>query len=122
MIALRGMHADLRPYAEYAHQLGRAYGITPTVTSVFRSWTKQRQLRDRYEYCLATGEFGRTARCRYPANRPGESSHNYGLSWDSVVSDAEMPLWAQIRSYVGFRVPQNDLIHAELPSWRSYVR
>jgi len=105
------MYSDLRPFAEYAHQIATANGIAPVVTSVFRSWEDQTRLRARYE----------AGKSRYPANRPGDSSHNYGLSWDSWVPDEEMPLWVAIRRYVGWRVPENDLIHAELPNWRAYI-
>jgi hypothetical protein len=105
------MHRELRPYAEYAHELARQYGINPTVTSVFRSWEDQTRLRALYE----------AGQSRYPANRPGDSSHNYGLSWDSWVADPEMPLWVAIREWVGWRVPPNDLIHGELPGWRGFI-
>lgn len=111
MIALRGMHPELRPYAERAHEIARAYGLNPTVTSVFRTWENQARLRKRYEAGLS----------RFPANRPGDSSHNFGLSWDSWVPDAQMPLWVGIRQYIGWRVPPNDDIHGELPGWRGYV-
>lgn len=111
MIGLRGMHQALRPYAEYAHQIAQANGIHPVVTSVYRSWSEQAALRRRYE----------AGKSRFPANRPGDSSHNYRLSWDSWVPDAEMPLWTAIREYVGWRVPPNDNIHGELPEWRRYV-
>lgn len=121
MLALRGMHETLRPYAEYAHRIAWYYGIEPTVTSVFRDWTKQKYLRDRYEKCLAEGRFPTPGECQYPANRPGDSSHNYGLSWDSVVRPEHQDLWDAIRRYVGFTVPENDRIHAELPDWRTYV-
>jgi len=121
VIALRGLHRDLRPWAEYAHRIALAYGLTPRVTSVYRSWQKQAQLRRNFEACVASGEYQQTARCRWPANRPGDSAHNYGLAWDSVVSAAEVPLWRAIREAIGFRVPQNDQIHSELPGWRAYV-
>ena len=111
MIALRGMHPELRPYAEYAHQLARSYGITPVVTSVVRTWENQARLRARYEAGLS----------RFPANRPGDSSHQFGLSWDSWVPPAEMPLWIAIRRAVGWRVPSRDDIHGELTGWRAYV-
>lgn len=111
MMSLRGMHRDLRPYAEYAHQLARYYGIAPVVTSVVRTWENQARLRARYEAGLS----------RFPANRPGDSSHQYGLSWDSWVDSAGMPLWVAIRQAVGWRVPNNDEIHGELPGWRAYV-
>ncbi len=111
MLALAGMHTELRPYAEYAHELAEHFGLSPYVTSVKRSWEEQRRLRDRYE----RGD------SRFPANMPGDSSHQYGLSWDSWVPDADMPLWIAVRRYVGWRVPENDNIHAELPEWRRYV-
>jgi hypothetical protein len=105
------MHTELRPYAEYAHQLAEQYGISPVVTSVFRTWEDQTRLRARYE----------AGKSKYPANRPGDSSHNYGFSWDSWVRDSDMPLWVAIRRHVGWQVPENDLIHAQLPNWRAYV-
>lgn len=120
-VALRGLHSQLRPYAEYALEVAQAYGLEPVVTSVYRSWENQARLRKNYERCLATGQFGRTPECRYPANRPGDSAHNYGLAWDSWVPDAQMPLWRTIRAWVGWRVPEHDQIHAELPEWRQYV-
>lgn len=110
-IQLRGLHPEVRPYAELAHQIATAYGIQPVVTSTFRSWVEQDALRKRYE----------RGQSRFPANRPGDSSHNYGLSWDSWVPDEDMPLWIAIRRYVGFRVPERDEIHAEVPDWRNYI-
>lgn len=111
MIALRGMHDELRPYAEYAHEVARYYGLNPVVTSVYRTWEDQAALRKRYE----------AGQSQFPANRPGDSSHNYGLSWDSWVPDADMGTWIDIREWIGWRVPSNDDIHAELPDWRSVV-
>jgi len=110
MIALRGMDSRVRPYAEYALSLAHANGIFPQVTSTYRSWEEQIALRSRWE----RGE------SQWPANAPGDSAHNYGWAFDSVVPDHEMPLWAAIRSYVGFRVPGGDIIHAEVPDWRQY--
>jgi len=110
MMQLRGLDSRLRPYAEYAHELARYYGLNPTITSTYRSWEQQTKLRAAYE----RGE------SRYPANRPGDSAHNYGWAWDSVVQPHEQALWDQIREYVGFRVPPNDRIHGELPDWRSF--
>jgi len=121
-VGLRGLHRDVRPYAEYAHDLARWYGIEPRVTSAKRSWENQARLRANFERCVAQGRFPSPPDCRFPANRPGDSSHQYGLSWDSVVPAADQPLWDAIREYVGFRVPANDLIHAEVPGWRQYVR
>ena len=98
-----------------------AYGVPVRVTSGYRSWELQQRLRTNYERCLASGEFGKTDRCRWPANRPGDSAHNFGLAFDSVVSPEFQPWWNAVRRYVGFEVPQHDEIHAQVPSWRSLV-
>lgn len=127
MIQFRGLHTQLRPYADYAVKLANQYGLHPQITSVLRDMQLQAKLRKNYETCLARGEFpsdksyGPNLSCRWPANRPGDSGHNYGLAWDSWVPEDEMPLWVQIREYVGWRVAPNDVIHAELPNWRSYL-
>jgi hypothetical protein len=121
VIALRGLHAGVRPYAEYAHQMARYYGIRPQVTSTGRSWANQLRLYTRHANCVAEGRYPSAPDCLWPANRPGDSSHQYGLSWDSVVPAKDLPLWTAIRSYVGFRVPSHDSIHAEVPGWRQYV-
>jgi len=107
---LRGLDSRVRPYAEYAHKIANYYGIVPTITSTFRSWEEQQRLRSRWER-------GESA---FPANRPGDSAHNYGWAWDSVVPAHQQGLWDQIREYVGFRVPAGDRIHGEVPSWRNY--
>lgn len=117
---LSGLHPQVRPYAEYAVALAHAFGIKPVITSVKRSWAQQTQLRANYEHCLATGQYKRTKACMWPANKPGDSSHQWGLSFDSWVPDAQMQKWILIRRYVGFSVPDNDRIHAEVPNWRQY--
>jgi len=91
-------------------QIANYYGITPTVTSVYRSWAEQQRLRLRWEQ-------GQSA---FPANRPGDSAHNYGWAFDAVVSERHQALWDQIRAYVGWEVLPNDIIHAQVPNWRQY--
>lgn len=120
-ITLRGLHPEVRQYAELAHQWANAYGINPTVTSTFRTWENQVWLRRRFERCVREGRFPGPGPCRFPANRPGDSAHNFGLAWDSVVPPDDQPLWNAIRRAVGFRVPDNDQIHAEVPGWRDFV-
>jgi len=110
VIALRGMDSRLRPYAEYALRIAHYYGITPTVTSVYRSWAEQTKLRARY---LA-------GQSKWPANKPGDSAHNYGWAFDSVVPAKDQELWNGIREYVGWQILPNDIIHAQLPEWRGY--
>jgi len=110
MMQLRGLDSRVRPYAEYAMQIANYYGIVPTVTSVYRSWAEQQSLRSRWER-------GESA---FPANRPGDSAHNYGWAFDAVVPADQQSLWDQIRAYVGFEVLPNDIIHAQVPNWRQY--
>ena len=127
MIALRGLHTELRPYAEYALQIAKANGLTPQVTSVYRGLTQQQRLRTNWEQCQARGLYPSSASlgyglsCAYPANRPGDSGHNFGLAWDSWVPETDMPTWRAIREWIGWTVPEHDQIHAELPQWRLYV-
>jgi hypothetical protein len=117
---LAGLHPEVRPYAEFAMAVARHFKINPTITSVKRSWANQERLRATYERCLAAGTFGQPGECRWPANRPGDSSHQWGLSFDSWVPDEQMPAWVAIRRWVGFTVPDKDVIHAEVPNWRQY--
>jgi len=84
------------------------YGLAPTVTSTYRTWENQQRLYDRF----LRGESA------FPANRPGDSAHNFGWAFDSVVPEHQQGLWDQIRSYVGFEVLPNDIIHAQVPNWR----
>ena len=119
MIALRGLHNALRPWAQYAIDLARWYGIPVTVTSVNRTWSQQAALYARYRAALDSGSFP-SASVRYPANPPGQSAHQYGMAWDSVVSPRDQPDWNSIRAEIGWLVPSNDSIHAELSGWQNY--
>lgn len=121
MIALRGMHPGVRPYAERAHRIAAYFGIPITVHSVKRSWESQARLRRNFERCVREGRYPSGPHCRFPANRPGDSSHQYGLSWDSTADPPNADLWREIREYVGFRVPAHDAPHAEVPGWRQYI-
>lgn len=88
----------------------------PTITSTYRSLAEQAALRKEYEEGLRTGRPR-----KWPANKPGDSAHNYGLAVDSWVPDEWMDLWAAYRRAAGFTVPANDIIHAEVPNWRDFV-
>ena len=110
-IHLRGLHPQVREAAETALAWARFYGIAPTVTSGFRSWQEQENLRRRWERGLS----------RVPANRPGDSAHNYGLAWDSTVPEEHQQAWNVIRRWVGFEVLPNDQIHAQVPGWRRFI-
>jgi len=124
-IALRGLHPEVRERAQLALEYAAAYKIPVTVTSTHRTWAQQSWLRNRFERCLARGETvspaNRDPACRYPANEPGDSSHNWRLAFDSWVPAPYVPLWRAIREAVGFRVPDNDVIHAEVPGWRAFI-
>lgn len=124
-IALAGLHPAVRERAELALAWARQYGVTPTITSTYRSWAEQTRLRAQYEQCLTRGETispkNPNSACRFPANEPGDSAHNYGFAFDSWVPDEQWLLWTYFRTGAGFRVPDNDRIHAEVPEWRNYV-
>jgi len=120
-VALRGLHPDVRRAAEFAVEVAQHFRINPRVTSAVRPWAQQVTLRRNFERCVAEGRFPSPPDCRFPANRPGDSSHQFGLSFDSVVDARDQSNWNAIRRWVGFRVPSNDLIHAEVPDWRRFV-
>lgn len=119
-VALRGLQPWVRPNAQWALDVAARYGVKVTVTSVRRTWVQQNELYSRYQRAVANGTFP-SASVPYPANPPGFSSHNYGLSWDSDVAPHLRAWWAHVRTLAGFRVPANDVVHAEVPNWRSYV-
>lgn len=123
-VALNGLHPTVRRQAELTLLVARLNGIRPVITSTVRTFAEQRRLRTRFELCLRSGPVGRHREvgCRFPANRPGDSAHNFGLAWDSVVPAAQLRTWTAIREWAGFRVPPNDVIHAEVPGWRRVNR
>lgn len=124
-IALRGLVPEVRAAAERALSWAVYYGLTVTVTSAYRSWAEQTTLRNQFEKCVAAGEkispANPHAACRYPANQPGDSAHNFGLAWDSWVPAWQQWAWDYLRRYAGFTVPENDRIHAEVPDWRRFT-
>lgn len=105
------------PARDYFHTLT---GIWPTTTSTYRSYEQQEEL---YE---------NRAQNPYPVNKPGDSSHQWGLGWDSWVPERDVvtaygtfpawSLWTWVRSAYGLRVPTNDRVHGEYPGWREIVR
>lgn len=125
-MAITDLLPPVKALMDLTVQVGKAFGLTPTVTSTFRSIAKQQQLRAAYESCLAQGQIIRPsnadANCRYPANRPGDSAHNFGLAWDSSVPDGQWDLWNAIRSALGWTLDPNDRVHAEVPGWRSIAQ
>ena len=97
------------PYANYLYDVALANGLSPVVTSAFRSIQKQATLYDRYLRGLSD----------LPAAPPGRSLHNYGLAFDLVVhsgyrSDAQEALGRFWRSIGGHWYP-SDPVHFEAP-------
>ena len=121
MIAVRGMHEQLRPYAEYAHAIAEHFNVPVRVASVRRTWNEQQYLYARYVACRNAGRFP-SPECPYPANAPGDSAHQYGLAWDSIVAPEHQTGWNEVRRWVGWKVYDHDAPHAELPGWRAVVR
>lgn len=109
---LQGLNDQVRDAAAYALDIADYYGIPVQVTSGFRSWEEQTKLYQRYQ----------SGGSAFPANRPGDSAHNFGLAFDSVVAPEYQAAWDWIRRYVGFEVLPNDIIHGQVPNWRQYTR
>lgn len=107
----------MRERAELALNWAQQNGINPRVTSAFRSLSEQAELRARWEAGLSP----------FPANRPGDSAHNFAFAWDSTLPDsvrgrpAWESWWIAVREWAGFSVPSNDTIHAEVPGWRRFI-
>jgi len=75
MASLRSLDPRLRPLAAaFIRAIERA-GIRVTITSTRRSLDEQKRLYDRY----------RQGRSRYPAARPGTSTHGAGLAFDLAL-------------------------------------
>ena len=120
-LKLAQVHPQVKANAEWALYWADHFGVPVTVTSGFRSWEDQNRLYRNYLQCRASGNFGVTADCMFPANPPGQSSHEYGLSWDSTVPPQFQSWWDEVRRLAGFEVLQNDRIHAQVPNWRQYT-
>lgn len=125
-LRVRDLHPAIRDAAAYALRIAEANGVRVTVTSTRRDPSEQAFLRTRYENCLARGERiypgNPNPACRYPANRPGRSAHEYGLAFDSVVPEHQWPIWNEIRAWVGFQLDAGDRVHAEYPGVSAYLR
>lgn len=119
-LKLGGLDRSVRAAAEWALSWAEYYQVPVTITSGFRSWADQEKLYRNYQQCLSTGQMGRTPDCKYPANAPGDSAHNYGWAWDSVTDPRFQSWWTQVRQLAGFEVPAGDVIHAQVPNWRQY--
>lgn len=104
MIRLGGLREDVRQAAQWCIEVAAYYGVPVTVTSTLRSRQEQATLYSRY---LA-------GRSNFPAAPPGTSKHEAGLAWDSWVPPEYRDWWIQVRRYAGFRVPEDDWIHAEV--------
>ncbi len=110
---LRGLHPVVRARADWAVRYAESQGVPVTITSGYRTWADQARLRADYD----------AGRSRYPVNRPGDSSHNWGLGWDSWVPEPHWAFWDAVKVYAGFRTyPVRDRVHAEYPGWRSVVK
>ncbi len=108
---LVGLHPEVDAAARWALKWADFYNVPVTVTSGFRSLRKQAELRAAWE----------AGRSRFPANRPGDSSHNFGLAWDSTVPSWAQSWWTHVRELAGFEVLPNDIIHAQVRNWRQFV-
>jgi LAS superfamily LD-carboxypeptidase LdcB len=91
------------PYAQYLYQVAEFNGLSPRVTSVFRTRQQQSVLYQRFLRGLST----------LPAAPPGKSRHERGLAWDMVTTNpaAIGALWKSM----GGRWFPSDPVHFEVP-------
>jgi len=119
---IRNLLPGVAQHAAQTLAIAAAQGIKVTVTSVTRTRAEQSALRKAYEAALQDGTFGTPGGLQYPANKPGDSAHEYGFAFDSVTDDpAQMEDWVKLRKALGWRVPNYDRVHAELPRWREWL-
>ena len=111
-ISTRGLHPEVRLRADWALGWAAHYNVPVTVTSTRRTWEEQQRLRTRWEQ----------GKSKFPANKPGDSAHQWGLAWDSVTEPEYQAWWNEVRRLAGFEVLSHDRIHAQVPNWRQYVQ
>jgi len=110
-LKLSGVHPEVRERAQWALGWAEYYGVPITVTSGFRSWEEQQRLYSTYLQ----------GQSRWPAAPPGQSSHGYGLAFDSTTDPRFQDWWTMVRQMAGFQVLENDIIHGQVPNWRDYA-
>lgn len=111
MIGLTGLDERLRQHAEQTFSYARSIGLHPVPTSSRRTEQEQRRLYDTYI----------RGKAKYPAAPPGQSAHQWGVAFDSVVPASELAAWTAVRRAFGWLAPDTDTVHAEWPGWQSYV-
>jgi len=110
-LKLSGLHPEVKDRARWALGWADYYGVPVSVTSGYRSWEEQQRLYSTYQQ----------GRSRWPANPPGQSSHNFGFAFDSTVDPRYQSWWTMVRELAGFEVLPNDIIHGQVPNWRNYA-
>lgn len=94
----------------------RAAGIRPTITSGFRSFSKQQELRRRYEQGYSV----------LPAARPGLSTHEYGFAVDIVLAGAPQSVLGDAARAVGLVwAGKSDPVHVDafgFAAWNDILR
>lgn len=100
----RELHPNLAPWAVWLYDVAAYYGLNPRVTSTFRSYAHQQQLRRRWDGYRAQGyspaEIGRRFGLWTPA-QPGRSLHNYRHAFDLVVDRPDFvgAVWRHVGGY-----------------------
>ena len=84
MASFSKLNRKFRPWAEYLYYVAQINGLTPKLTSGYRSIAAQRKLYTRY----LRGAHP------LPVAPPGRSYHNYGLAVDLVTkNNAALGAW-----------------------------
>lgn len=97
-----GLQPWLRPYAIWFYQVAQQYGLQPHVTSVYRSYDRQKVLRDRWEAGLSS----------IYAAPPGQSKHQYGLAFD--LTSRNNPALGNLWRQMGGNWFSSDAVHFEV--------
>lgn len=110
------LHPEVRRRVQHLRSQAKRLGISTTLTSGHRSLESQSRLYARFL----------SGRSRFPAARPGYSTHNYGLAVDLVATRGSQALLGQLARYSALVwAGRGDVVHFDPfgnSRWREILR
>lgn len=103
---------ELQPWAKRLVDVASSAGVTPRITSTFRTLAQQQRLYAQFK----------AGQSKYPVATPGTSAHEYGYAFDVVVdNEADQADLGQVwESWGGvWGGHYGDPVHFEFPGFKS---